>query len=385
MTFAWAPGPYLAVLAAALVLGWSVFERRRQRLAMHRLGVALNPDSPLMAMLASASPARFYVRRALLASALAACILASSRPQAPGQSPSDQIGIDLVVAMDYSTSMLVDDVYPDRLTASKRAIEKLLDRSPGDRVGLVVFAGAAAHFPLTHDRQAVRAMFRGLDVQDLPPGSNLAEAVRVARCLARPGRLDDPDCNGVGGRGRGGARFDDSGQTTGQTTALAAARDDGQRGRALIVFTDGEETDGDAREELALATRLGIDVYLVAVGTEDGARVPEIDPRGYRLGWKKRADGSDVKSSLDLARLGELAAIAGGPQRLFGVGGPGRPIGELAGDLDTLQRGVWRARSVRRQRDVYEWFLFPAFMLLIVEASMSARRRSVAKSRNARA
>lgn len=387
MSFAWAPGPYLAVALAALVLAWSHFERRRQRRAMARLQLDLGADSRLARMLSSVSFARHTLRRGLLAGALALLVLAASEPRQPGQQQSEQLGIDVVIAMDYSASMLAEDVYPDRLTASKRAVEKLLDRAPNNRVGLVVFAGAAAHFPLTHDRRAVRSMFRGLQVQDLPPGSNLAESIRVARCLVRPGRLDDPGCGGVGGRGRGGAPLgsppgsppgpDDA--TIGQT---ASAKDE-ERGRALIVFTDGEETDGDAKNEIALATRLGIEVYLVGVGTVEGAKVPEIDPRGYRLGWKKREDGNDVESRLDRDKLIGLAAVAGGVQRLYSLGAPGRPLGELPRALDSLQRGVWQTRSVRRHRDIYPWFLFPAFMLLIIEAAVSTRRRPVSKSSGA--
>ena len=385
-TFTWAPGPYLAVALAALVFLWTVLDRRRLAKRLDsRLAKRLGTGSQLAAMLASVSFARHYLGRGLLACALGLTVLAASGPRVAGRHSGEQLGIDVVTVIDYSTSMLAADVYPDRLSASKRAVETILDASAGDRVGVVVFAGAAAHFPLTHDRAAVRTMFRGLEVQDLPPGSNLAEAVRVGRCLVRPGRLDDPGCGGVGGRGRGGqpldppgADADDSADDSADDGAVdrPAAHVGSERGRALIVFTDGEETDGDARTELALATRLGIEVYLVGVGTAAGAPVPDIDPRGYRLGWKKTDDGTPVESRLELAKLTELAELAGGPERLFGLGAPGRPLAELPRALDALQRGVWRTRSVGRHRDIHEWFLFPAFMLLLIEATMSTRRRS---------
>lgn len=382
MTFVWTPGPFLAAALAVSVLVWTALERRRQRAALGRMQVQFGPDSQLARMLSSASYRRHYLGRGSLACAVALLVLAASGPQIPGHSTGQRFGIDVVVAMDYSTSMLADDVYPDRLEASKRAVEKLLDSAPNNRVGLVVFAGGAAHFPLTHDRRALRTMFRGLEVSDLPPGSNLAEAIRVGRCLVRPGRLDDPGCGGVGGRGRGGAPL--GGEATegavragDDRSVHSAAGANKERGRALIIFTDGEETDGDAREELALATRLGIEVYMVGVGTVAGAKVPELDPRGYRLGWKRRADGGDVESKLELGALTELADVAGGAERLFTIGSPGRSPSQLTSALAALQRAVWRAQSVRRHRDIYEWFLFPAFLLLIVESTMSTRRRPV--------
>lgn len=377
MSFAWAPGPYVAVLVAALVVAWTVFERRRQRRVLARAELTIDRDTPLARMLASVSWIRLHTARTLWAVALGLAVLAASGPRVPGEDTSETRGIDVVLVLDYSTSMLANDVYPDRLTASKRAVEDILDNSVHNRVGVVVFGGAAAHFPLTHDRQAVRTMFRGLEVSDLPPGSNLGEAIRVARCLARPERLDDPGCGGVGGRGRGGAPLDDK-----KAPQEPAATTPGvERARALVILTDGEVTDGDAGAELTLATRLGIEVYLVGVGTIAGARVPELDPRGLRLGWKRHPDGTDVESTLQLGKLRAFADIAGGDRRLFAIGFEGRPLDSLQPALDTLQRGFLRTQLVRRHRDINEWFLFPAFMLLIVEATMSTRRRRVAELR----
>jgi Ca-activated chloride channel family protein len=354
-------------------LGWAVFGRRWRRPAPAAIG-------PALAAMLALSPVRRTLRRGLLAVALALCVLAASGPRHPGQGQAEQRGIDVVLAIDYSASMLAADVYPERSAAGIRLVEALLDAGAGNRHGVVVFAGAAAHFPLTHDREAVRAMFRGLQPHDLPPGSNLGEAIRVGRCLVRPGRVADPGCERLGGRGRGGAPLygSDGGDDRDDYGGYRARPMDSalvERGRALIVITDGDATAGDAARELALAARLGVEVYLVGVGTLAGARVPDHDPGGVRIGWKRAADGQPVISRLNLSALRELAQLAGGEQRLFGLGFAARSPDELPDELARLQRSLLRTLSVRRYRDRYAWFLFPALVLLIIEATMSIRRR----------
>jgi hypothetical protein len=119
-----------------------------------------------------------------------------------------------VVAVDVSKSMLVDDVGPTRETTARhletsrlaRARElarAVIDELPGDRIAPVVFAAAAAHFPLTEDHLVASNFIRDLGPTDLPPGSNLAEVFRVSRGLLRPDLYDDLGCSRIGRRGHG--------------------------------------------------------------------------------------------------------------------------------------------------------------------------------------
>jgi Ca-activated chloride channel family protein len=379
MSFGVNHGPYVVTgLVFVLALAWAFDEWRRRRV-LARLGTEFSAkDSGLSRMTASLVPWRRHLGRTLWLLGAALCTLAAMRPRVRTPGTWEQRGIDMVLLMDYSNSMLAADVYPDRLQRMTRAVEEVLDRSIDHRVGVVVFAGAAAHFPLTHDREAVRSMYRGLSVQDLPPGSNLAEAVRVGRCLARAGLTDDPDCHAVGGRGRGGEpipSMDAIADLSELDLRHEPARD--ERARALIIFTDGEETEGDAQRELARAVALGVEVFVVAVGTVRGAPVPELDPNGHYIGWMQTVDGHAVQSQLDMQKLARLAEIAGGSERLFFLGSDGAPMSQLARALDRLQRGEVRGTTVIRYREIYEWFLFPGFLLLVIESCLSVRRHRV--------
>ena len=135
----------IAVPAAAIGYGLA-FGVRRRRLA--RLG-----DAALIAKMSEGtSVARKLVRAALVVVAIAALVLALARPQWPGQAvPAKQLGLDLVIALDFSRSMLAKDVYPSRLERAKREIGELLDLFAGDRVGIVAFAGETLTYPPTTD------------------------------------------------------------------------------------------------------------------------------------------------------------------------------------------------------------------------------------------
>ena len=259
-----------------------------------------------------------------------------------------------------------DDKQPATATL---LLDDLLDLLESDRVAVVTFAGAAAHFPLSHDYEAVRNLYVGLSPQDMPPGSDLGEALLVARCLVRPDLVEDPGCARVGGRGGGGA-------PVGQDGAAPAPEPEPRtdRSRVIVLFTDGEDTGDRARAEVEQAVMLGIHVYLVGIGTVAGELIPELDDDGEQVGWKKTADGqSFVTTRLDQAGLQELAAVAGGDGHYF----EGVAAKDLAGLLGHLEKGDLDARMETEWKSVYQWLLFPAFLLLAIEACTSGRRRRV--------
>lgn len=370
MSFASPTGVLVAAAALVLVPVIMMLAAHRRSRELARLG----HGPALERMRVSLSPRRQTLKAALLALAIMAAVVAAARPTRPGEVLWQQRGIDLVVVMDYSASMLARDVYPDRLQRMTEEVEALLDALRSDRVGVIVFAGAAAHFPLTHDTQAARSLFRGLTVLDLPPGSDLGAGVRTARCVVRPGLGDDPGCPAREGGG-----------TPPRAAAAVDPEQPEERARAIVIFTDGEDTEGRARAEIERAALLGIEVFLVGVGTPAGELVPELDARGTRIGWKKTPDGSAfVTTRLDVDGLTALATVAGGADRLLFAQPSEFVTDALMTRLGRLQRGVLDERAVARQRDVYHWLLFPAFMLLVIEACMSARRRTPV-SKNLRA
>jgi Ca-activated chloride channel homolog len=324
-------------------------------------------------MTASLSWRRRALKAVLLTVALTLCVAALARPQVEGDTTWRQRGIDLVVVMDFSKSMLARDVYPSRLERMREEVESLLDEIESDRVAIVTFAGAAAHFPLTHDTEAARSLFRGLSPMDMPPGSDIGEAILVARCIARPDLTAEPGCARIGGRGRGGAPLDEPGEAP-----RPAEPEIADRARAIVVFTDGGDTEGRARAELAEAVRLGVHVYLVGVGTTTGELIPELDLDGNEIGWMKTADGqSFVTTRLEQDELLELAELAGGPAHYIQLDPERLRAAELIARLEHLEKGDLDERVIKHPREIYQFLLFPALLLLLLELCISERRRRV--------
>ena len=374
--------PGVAVLAAATLVGLTLLyalEFTRRRRLLDRIGY-----SPMLQrMMASLSPRRRVVKAVLLTLGLTGVVVALAHPLGPGEKRWRQRGIDIAIVMDYSKSMLAKDVYPTRLERMEQEVSDLTSRLKSDRVAPIVFAGAAAHFPLTHDHEAARALYGSITPADLPPGSDLGEALLVARCLLRPD-VAEGACLRVGGRGRGGDPLSaepgwgrDGGRARPDRPPPPPNPAQEDRARAIVLFTDGEDTEQGARAQVKEAVRLGIDVYVVGVGTLAGELVPEVDENGRVNGWKKLPDGSFVTTRLDQARLRELAQMAGGEGHYFVLDSRTRGLEGLLSRLQRLKEGNLDERVLETAEEMYQWVLFPAFLLLLIEACLADRRRKV--------
>ena len=378
LSFAEGVWRYLAAASViVLAVAYSLDFTRRRR-ALERLGHLPQLDR----MMPSLSEDRRVVRSVLLVTGVALLIASLARPQTQGETRWQKRGIDVAVVMDYSKSMLARDVAPSRVERMEREVIELLDdaKLANDRVALVAFAGAAAHFPLTHDHEAAKLLFDGLTPLEMPPGSDLGEALRRARCIVRPDLLGEPACEGVGGRGLGGAPLRDGGD---EPVALETAPVGSERARAIVLFTDGEDTEGTAAAEVEAAVALGIEVYIVGVGTPSGELIPEFDdsssgPLHARkvAGWKKSDDGkSFVFTRLEEGALKELALAAGGEDHYLRLDPKKIRTDELVEQLETLKQGDLDQRMVAVPNEAFQWLLFPAFMLLLIEACLGERRR----------
>jgi Ca-activated chloride channel family protein len=336
MRFANPHALWLLFAVPAAVLGYGLaFAARRRRLA--RLG-----DDALVAKMASTvSVPRKLARALLLVLALALVALALARPQAGGRARlTKDRGIDLVVALDFSRSMLAKDVYPSRLERAKRELDQLLDGLHGDRVGVVAFAGETLSYPPTTDYAAVKLFWRDLGPWDMPVGGT-AIGRAVSAALAQLVSL----------RATGGAT----------------------RGQAILLLTDGEDTDSEPLEAADQASKLGIKIDTVGVGSRSGELIPEYDEQGKVSGYVKDADGKYVTSRLAEETLADIARRTGGD--FFHADAKHFGVEEAAHALAGLKRTENEARLVREYDEVFEALLGPALLLLVLEACMSERRR----------
>ena len=253
-------------------------------------------------------------------------------------------GIDLLIAVDTSRSMLSNDVQPNRLERVKLATQDLITQLQGDRVGLIAFAGRAfVQAPLTIDYDAVVEAINDLDTKTIPEGgTNISEAIRLAQ------------------------------RTYGKSAV---------GNRALVIFTDGEELSGDALDAAKAATDAGIRIFSVGVGTPEGSLIPIASEDGGN-GFVKDAQGQVVKSKLDESRLRQIAQIAGGFY-LHLQNGP-RTMQQLYSEgLAKMNAGEIDVRLSRRPIERYAWPLGAALLalstsMLIGERKSVRRRRRLA-------
>jgi hypothetical protein len=374
--FSWIPAIVVAVAY--------YYDRLRRRALTRKLG-----ELPVLGkVIASASPKRRAIKAVLLAWATTFVWLAAARPQVEARRAVEVHGLDLVVAVDVSKSMLVDDVGQtaamteaktpaSRLGRARELAVALIDALPADRIGPVVFAGAASHFPLTEDHEVASRFLYDLGPADLPAGSNLAEVFRVSRCMLRPDLYDDLGCAKIGRRGHGGDPLHgESLDPRGVDPKEEALVEKVERGKAIAIFTDGGDPDAESMREIATARELGIAVFVVGVGTTGGGLVYDIDQfTGKRTTPKHLANGETITSKRDDTGMRSLAAAGGDEKRYLVASEKGEvdptPIVDA---LHAVNRGL-ATKHVTQMHDVFEPFLFAGFMLLVIEAAIGTRRR----------
>ena len=246
-------------------------------------------------------------------------------------------GLDLLLAVDVSRSMLSNDVQPNRLERVKLATQDLIDQLPGDRVGLIAFAGRAfLQAPLTIDYDAVVDSINELDTKIIPEGgTNISEAIDLAT------------------------------RTVGKSAT---------GNRALIIFTDGEDLNGDALGAAKAAADAGVRIFTVGVGTPSGSLIP-IQSENGGTAFVKDAQGQIVKSKLDEARLREIAQATEGSY-LHLENGP-RTMKQIVSEgLAKMQQAEINARLSRRPIERYEWPLSVAIVLFALALLINDRKGS---------
>jgi len=250
-------------------------------------------------------------------------------------------GVDVVVALDFSKSMLARDIRPDRITRAKAELMRFVEDLDGDRVGVIAFAGETMEFPMTVDYSAVGLFLNDLDPYDMPVGGTA-----IGRALISAKRLLERADN------RRGVDEDDI----------------TPRARVVILMTDGEDHEGDpveAAEELADA---GIRVYVVGLGSRTGEPIPTYGPDGTWTGWLRDDDGEAVTTSLTAeneAVLTEVAEATGGTYFRASQGGVG--IDQIRREMRRMRQEEREARRVTVDEDRYALVLLPAFLLLLLE------------------
>ena len=258
---------YLLLVVPLLAI-ISFFGYRSKKKQLRRFG---NP-ALIQQLMPDVSRWRPLVKFCLLELALTLLIIMLARPQMGTRiSHEKRTGIETIIAVDVSNSMLAQDVAPSRLDRSKMMVENLVDHFTNDKIGLIVFAGDAfVQLPITSDYVSAKMFLSSIDPSMIPTqGTDLARAIQMA--------------------------------------SHSFTRNEGV-GKAIIVITDGEDHEGGALEAAKEAQRRGMRVYVLGVGSPNGAPVPIPGTGDYMTD----RTGQTVMSALNEDMCREVANAGGG-------------------------------------------------------------------------
>jgi Ca-activated chloride channel family protein len=316
-----------------LLLWWN--GRLAKKKLTSELGVRM---APLLARDGSASRKRWKV--ALRSLGIVMACLALARPQmGKGQSEIKVRGVELMVMLDISTSMLAEDVKPSRLQFAKAELNRLFDMMSGDKVGLVAFAGSALLLsPLTNDISSLK-MF----LDSVSPYSVETQGTDVTKGLEEAANAFE----------RGGTEDDDQAKTT----------------RVILVLSDGEDQEKGALEIAKKLTKEGVRIFTIAFGTERGGLVPMRDERGFLRGYKKDRSGKEVVSQVKGEFLKELARVGQGAFHFATFGGNEARM--VKADLDKLQKTEFASSMATQYDERFQLFLALALLFFALELLIS--------------
>jgi Ca-activated chloride channel family protein len=315
---------------------------RRREAALARLG-----DLGLVRRLSSSVNWRGRRWRTVLwFVALTALIISLARPQWGSEvQVVEQQGIEVMVALDVSNSMLAQDVKPDRLSRAKLEIADLMTRLGGDEIGLVLFSGASfIQFPLTSDYATARMFLDNARPEVISnPGTNIGAAIR---------------------------------------TAMSGFDHNRASQKVIVLITDGEDHDANTLAMAQQAADQGIMLYTIGFGSPQGEPIPQYNEQGEVVGYKKDQNSEVVLSKLDEATLQQIAQIGNG--QYFRAAADGGELGALVSELNTLQKGELSSQIETWGIERFQGFLAVALIALVVMELIPDRvREKVARRRAA--
>jgi Ca-activated chloride channel family protein len=325
------------ILLAVLVLGMFVFwALARKKKLLRRFG-----DIPLIMKNAPyISFGRQRTKAIMVLTALCLIVVALARLQfGTHLEMLKRQGIDLIVAVDVSNSMLAQDMKPNRLEKAKQEVYSIIDRLQGDRIGIVAFANDAfVQCPLTLDYAAAKMLLSVMDNQSVSvQGTSLSAAIE---------------------------------------TAQASFSQKETKYKVLLLLTDGED---HSEKTLAIAERArkdGIKIYTVGIGNPAGEPIPILDRTGKQVGFKKDPESGEViLSKLDETTLQKIALATGG--KYYHATAGEMELDKVFDEISSMEKKELEGTLVTRYDDRFQWPLLFALVLIVAEFFVPERKKPV--------
>jgi len=316
----------LAVVPLVVFLFWRLLKWKKETSA------AIGDPSLVKELLKNYSPKKFNLKFLLSVIALAVVIIAIANLQRKGKMENvTRKGVDVMIVMEVSKSMLAQDIKPSRLERAKQLVNKIIERMENDRIGLVLFAGRAyMQMPLTTDHAASKMYVQNAGPDVVPTqGTVIAEALKMAN---------------------------------------SAFNSKERKYKSIVLISDGEDHDPEALPVAKTLQQDGVMINTVGIGSPEGA--PIIDPNTND--YKKDAQGNNVITKLNEAELQQLAQAGNGIyERLED---PTETADAVTKQLGTIEQKAVSDNSFVNYISYFYWFIALAIVLLLVEMFVSEKK-----------
>lgn len=315
-----------------ILLALYIYLNIRKRKDVQKMGTL----STLKKMMPELSLKRSYLKFWLIFAALCVGIIMLARPQFGTKVETvEKEGIELVIAIDVSNSMLAEDVSPNRLERAKQILSRLIDVRANDKVGLIVFAGEAyIQMPLTSDTQSAKIFLNTIDPSLVPiQGTAIGQAINLG---------------------------------------MGSFSSDQEASRAMVIITDGEDHEGNAAEIAAQAAKAGIQINIIGIGSPDGSPLPANE---YGSNFMTDNEGNVVVSRLNEQMSMEIAQSGQG--LYVRADNTNRTVQALVAQLDELETTTSSSLSYSEYDEKFTVFAWVLLVILMIEVLIYDKKNPI--------
>ncbi len=289
---------------------------------------AFGDETLVKGLTPEASTERPWIKFIIAETALMLIIIAMAGPQFGTKlKDAKREGVELVIALDISNSMMAEDIAPNRLENAKRAISKLVDRLHNDKIALIVFAGDAfVQLPMTTDYAAAKMFLNTINPKLISnQGTAIGAAIELGMKSFTPGN---------------------------------------EKNKAMIIITDGENHEGNALDLATQANKEGVIIHTIGMGLSKGAPIPQFNNSGQK-DYRTDAQGTVVISKLDEEMLKKIAVSGGG--KYIRANNTKTGMNALFDELNNLEKVEMDSKVYSEYEEQYQYFVGFALLLLFVE------------------
>jgi Ca-activated chloride channel homolog len=319
----------LYIIPVLIVFFWWIYRKQNKQLELFA-------DKKLLKILSPArSKSKYIFKSGLILFIITLLILALANPQIGTRYEEvKQAGIDVFILLDVSLSMKAEDIKPNRLDVAKQSITTLIQKLRGDRIGLIVFAGAAyVQYPLTTDYAAANLLLNAVSYNTVPqPGTAIADAIK---------------------------------------SAVRSFKEDVKTQKVIVIITDGEDHEGDISGAVSEAVDKGIKIYTIGMGSPQGVPIP-VGNGSSQQAYKTDEQGNIVLTKLDELTLQQIANDGNG--KYYRGTSSGNELNQIYNDLAKIEKTEYGSTKITDYEDRFYYLLGVAILLLILEFFISEKR-----------